>query len=117
MSPFYSTQSSKVYLIYFFRVDADKTAKMKKLLEILSNPTKRMPLETLQKCEIVLERMDFSKRGDGSVGPALATLKEQHFFSPLLEAVSAHLQSPVSNHTLHRTFGPCLEAFIGPEIK
>lgn len=90
---------------------------MKKLLEILSNPSKRMPVETLQKCEIALEKMDFSKRGDGSVGPALATLKENHFFSPLLEAVSSHLQSPVANHTLQRTFGPCIEAFFGPEIK
>ncbi|XP_051168893.1 mediator of RNA polymerase II transcription subunit 15 [Leptopilina boulardi] len=97
--------------------NADKTAKMKKLLEILSNPSKRMPVETLQKCEIALEKMDFSKRGDGSVGPALATLKENHFFSPLLEAVSSHLQSPVANHTLQRTFGPCIEAFFGPEIK
>ncbi|XP_033216804.1 mediator of RNA polymerase II transcription subunit 15 [Belonocnema kinseyi] len=97
--------------------NADKTAKMKKLLEILSNPSKRMPLETLQKCEIVLEKMDFTKRGDGSVGPALATLKENHFFSPLLDAVNTHLQSPVANHTLQRTFAPCLEAFFGPEIK
>ena len=39
----------------------EKLGKMKKLLEILSNPTKRMPLETLKKCEIVLERMDLKR--------------------------------------------------------
>jgi len=88
---------------------------MKKLLEILSNPSKRMPLDTLLKCEIVLEKLDF-KRNDGSVGP-VTTLKEHQIFSPLLEAVSAHLQSPVINHTLQRTFGAYLGALFGPEIK
>jgi len=47
----------------------------------------------------------------------LIPLKEHHIFSPLLEAVSNTLQSPVMNHTLQRTFGPCLEALFGPEIK
>jgi hypothetical protein len=47
----------------------------------------------------------------------LIPLKEHHIFNPLLEAVSNTLQSPVVNHTLQRTFGPCLEALFGPEIK
>ncbi|KAH0563940.1 mediator of RNA polymerase II transcription subunit 15-like [Cotesia glomerata] len=94
----------------------DKMSKMKKLLEILSNPTKRVPLETIIKCEVVLEKMDL-KRGEGSVGPVVTSMKEHHIFTPLLEAVSANLQSPMANHTLQRTFGPCLEALFGPEIK
>ncbi|GFG38157.1 hypothetical protein Cfor_04819, partial [Coptotermes formosanus] len=96
-----------------------KLSKMKKLLEILSNPSKRMPLETLLKCEVVLEKLDF-KRASGTMAPQashLIPLKEHHIFSPLLEAVSNTLQSPVMNHTLQRTFGPCLEALFGPEIK
>lgn len=91
---------------------------MQKLLEILSNPTKRMPLDTLIKCEIVLEKMDF-KRSDNSVPPTTTHLpfKEHHVFNPLLESVSNNLQSSVINHTLHRTFGPTLEALFGQEIK
>ena len=50
----------------YLQLDVEKMAKMKKLLEILSNPQQRMPLDTLIKCEIVLEKIDF-KRGDGSV--------------------------------------------------
>jgi hypothetical protein len=38
--------------------DQEKLGKMKKLMDILSNPTKRMPMETLLKCEAVLERMN-----------------------------------------------------------
>lgn len=95
----------------------EKLGKMKKLLEILSNPQQRtMPLETLLKCEVVLEKLDF-KRGDGSVSAPSTTqfpLKEHH---PLLEAISNNLNSPVINHTLHRTFGPTLEALFGPEIR
>ncbi|KAK9743728.1 hypothetical protein QE152_g8389 [Popillia japonica] len=96
----------------------EKTAKMKKLLEILSNPTQRMPLETLLKCEVVLKKMDF-KRGDSSVSAATShlTFKEHHVFNPLVEAISTNIHSPVINHTLHRTFGPTLEALFGPEIK
>ncbi|XP_066143899.1 mediator of RNA polymerase II transcription subunit 15-like [Euwallacea fornicatus] len=90
--------------------DGEKMSKMKKLLEILSNPQQRMPLETLIKCEIVLEKIDF-KRGDG------LPFKEPHVFHSLLDAVSQNLQSPVINHTLHRTFGPTLDALFGPEFK
>lgn len=92
---------------------------MKKLLEILSNPTQRMPLETLLKCEVVLKKMDF-KRGDGSVSAPTTshlTFKEHHAFNPLIEGISSNIHSPVINHTLHRTFGPTLEALFGPEIK
>lgn len=45
-------------------VDVEKLTKMKNLLDILSNPNKRMPLETLIKCEVVLEKLDF-KRSEG----------------------------------------------------
>lgn len=88
---------------------------MKKLLEVLTNPSSSTKLDVLQRCEIVLEKMDFKKLEASCCGPT--TLKEHHFFTPLLEVVNTLVQSPVANHTLHRTFGPCLEALFGPEIK
>lgn len=77
-----------------------------------------MPLETLLKCEVVLEKLDF-KRSEGSVSAPAAQLpfKEHHAFNPLLEAINNNLQSSVINHTLHRTFGPTLDVLFGPEIK
>ena len=41
--------------------DSEKLGKMKIMLDILSNPNKRMPMDTLLKCEAVLEKMDFKK--------------------------------------------------------
>jgi len=41
-----------------FLLDVEKMTKMSKLLEILCNPTQRVPLETLLKCEKALEKMD-----------------------------------------------------------
>merc|ERR1719216_214593 len=38
--------------------DQEKLGKMNKLMDILSNPNKRMPMETLLKCEAVLEKMN-----------------------------------------------------------
>lgn len=90
--------------------DQVKLDKMKKLLDILSNPTKRMPIETLKKCEDVLVRLklDTETRPESTV-------------NPLLEAVynlrtSSKTQSVHLNHTLQRTFGAPLEALYGPEI-
>ncbi|XP_026469289.1 mediator of RNA polymerase II transcription subunit 15-like isoform X2 [Ctenocephalides felis] len=101
--------------------DVEKLSKFKKLLEILSNPTQRIPLETLLKCEVVLEKMDLKRSEGGGSAPAihphLSSLKEHHIFNPLLEAVSSVLQSPTANHTLYRTFGPTMSSLLGPEIK
>lgn len=103
----------KKYLIFS---DVEKLSKMKKLLEILSNPTQRMPLETLIKCEVVLEKLDLN-RNDGSVAVHTVTGKESHSFNLLLEAVNNNLQYNAINHTLHRTFGPTLDALYGPPIR
>ncbi|XP_045511705.1 mediator of RNA polymerase II transcription subunit 15 [Colias croceus] len=95
--------------------NVEKLTKMKNLLDILSNPNKRMPLETLIKCEVVLEKLDF-KRSEG-VGLGLPPAGKEQIFNPLLEVVNNCLQSPLANHTLKRTFGSTLDALNGPEIK
>ncbi|KPI98526.1 Mediator of RNA polymerase II transcription subunit 15 [Papilio xuthus] len=98
--------------------NVEKLTKMKNLLDILSNPNKRMPLETLIKCEVVLEKLDFKRSETVCVIlPPAGTGKHEQIFNPLLEVINNCLLSPVSNHTLKRTFGHTLDALNGPEIK
>uniref|UniRef100_A0A336LVV1 Mediator of RNA polymerase II transcription subunit 15 n=1 Tax=Culicoides sonorensis TaxID=179676 RepID=A0A336LVV1_CULSO len=84
--------------------DGDRLHKLKKLLEILSNPNSRIPLDTLLKCETALENQ-------------LGTFKEHTINNPLLEAVSANMQNPLANHTMQRTFKPCTDSLFGSDIK
>lgn len=70
--------------------DQEKLGKMKKLMDILSNPNKRMPMETLLKCEAVLERMNLdagdhetAKSAAASVLPPISSSS----ITPLLEAI------------------------------
>merc|ERR1719237_636191 len=96
--------------------DQDRLQKMKKLLEILSNPEKRMPLATLQKCEDVLKKMNLPDIDVGPEGSNSALPPSS--FNPLLEAVlkSRSSQGPQLNHWLSRTFLPPLNAVVGQEI-
>lgn len=83
--------------------NVEKMTKMSKLLEILCNPTQRVPLDTLLKCEMALEKMDlFSYSAPNP--------------NPLLEVINITLQSPLANHTLYRTFRPSLELIYGSDI-
>merc|ERR1719282_667984 len=96
--------------------DQDRLTKMKKLLDILSNPGRRMPISTLQKCEDVLKRMalDTVEPDSNNQGG-----KEASSLNPLLEAVikvrqnnnTAHL-----NHALSSTFLPPSRIFLGTPI-
>jgi len=45
------------------------------------------------------------------------TGSSEHMCQPLLDAVAAHLKSPVLNHTLQRTFGPAVRALHGPPLR
>lgn len=102
--------------------DQDRLTKMKKLLEILSNPEKRMPLATLQKCEDVLKKMNFpdvDTGPDGGDGGQSGSGSCSSSLNPLLEAVlkirNTHSASQL-NHSLNRTFLPPLRAVVGQEI-
>merc|ERR1719479_90616 len=48
--------------------DQEKLQKMNKLMDILSNPNKRMPMETLLKCEAVLEKMNLDTSSQRTTG-------------------------------------------------
>ena len=87
--------------------NSEKLTKLKKLLEILSNPEARIPLETLVKCEIVLVNQFGTLK---EAGPASIN-------NPLYDAISNNLQNPLANHTIQRTFKPSMEAWFGPDIK
>lgn len=55
--------------------------------------------------------------GPGSAGSAgMSSSKEGSTSNPLIEAVTANLQSPIRNHTLQRTFKPCLDALFGSDL-
>lgn len=58
----------------------EKFLKMNKLLEILCNPNQRIPLETLVKCEIALEKMDLKSYSAPPTGTQVGSLKEQQVF-------------------------------------
>ena len=95
--------------------DQNKLDKMKKLMDILSNPNKRMPMETLLKCEKVLEKMTFNMDPKAS-----SKVDSTSSINPLLESIikllNTHSQSEELNHTLERSFGAPLEAIYGSDI-
>lgn len=90
---------------------------MNRLLELLGNPSHRVPLETLLKCEIALERMDFKNNFFVPAGGPITSVKEHPISNLLLETVITCLHSPIGNHSLQRTFRPCMEALFGQDLK
>jgi mediator of RNA polymerase II transcription subunit 15 len=107
------------------RMDRDEDKKkelnkMKNLLDILSNPSRRLPMDTLLKCEQVLEKMELMvKPMDSSVSnlPFAQLGKDQNICQPLLDAISNNIKSPLINHTLQRTFGPAVAALHGTSYR
>merc|ERR1712212_1085106 len=93
--------------------DQEKLGKMKKLMDILSNPTKRLDYKVLLRCESVLEHMIRDAPPDSASETTSSSI------NPLLDSVLKlkRLNSSQSmNHSMYRTFGPPLEAISGAEI-
>lgn len=97
--------------------------KMKNLLDSLTNPNKRLPIETLLKCEQVLEKMELQRDPNvANTTPAppivqLPQTKEYNLCQPLYEAILAHMNLPTFHHTLQRTFGPAVSALLGEPVR
>ena len=93
--------------------DRKNMNKMKNLLDILSDSSKRVSMSALLKCEQVLRQMDPK--------PAPYSLpskgEDTHMCQTLLDAVVSQIKSPMLNHTLHRTFGPAVQALHGAPIR
>ncbi len=100
--------------------DQNRLDKMKKLMDILSNPNKRMHMDTLIKCEVVLARMNFDIDGSSSTSTAPATTtSSETSANPLLDAVANLKKSQPTtqlNHTMQQMFGSPLEAIYGSDI-
>lgn len=94
--------------------DAEKLSKMKKLFDMLQNPQRRMPLETLIKCETVLEKLEIS-RDEGPVGPQVPPSMDSRI-AALLEAVGNSVKAPCGAHSLNRTISPALSVLLGPTL-
>lgn len=91
--------------------DGEKSKKMKQLYDMLQNPTRRMPIETLIKCEKVLERLEIPRdnEAEAPVPPSMETCT-----AALEEVLATVLKSPCAAHTLHRTLSPALSVLLGP---
>lgn len=96
--------------------DDEKFTKISKLLELLCNPTQRVPLDTLLKCEIALERMNLNSYSSASSAFSYST-RDGSVTNLLLEAVNSNLQSSVGNHTLQKTFRPAMDSLFGCDTK
>merc|ERR1719495_992571 len=95
--------------------DNEKLDKMKKLLDIMSNPDKRMTLPTLQKCEDVLKRMQLDPAD--SADQQDTGLSSNSDKNPLIEAVLKLRQTGKGqnlNQNLNSTFLPPIEVMLGP---
>lgn len=89
--------------------DAEKSCKMKQLHDMLQNPQRRMPMETLLKCEQVLEKLEIHR--DAEVPPSM-----ENRIAGMTESVTNALKSPCAAHTLHRTISPALSVLLGPNL-
>ncbi|CAL8071442.1 unnamed protein product [Orchesella dallaii] len=100
--------------------DMEKSSKMKKLLEILTNPNQRVSMEILLKCEAALKKMERSQQDPGGVlGPASVPAptpqpKDQTSpFQQIQDSILLSLKSGASSHTFLRTFRQSVEALTG----
>lgn len=106
------------------RIDKDEDRqkdliRMRSLLDILSDSSRRCPMEVLLKCEGVLEKLDLGPSvprdhiGHVPSVTSMARLQNDNLWQPLLDAINANIKSPMFNHTLQRVFGPPITMLTG----
>ena len=85
----------------------EKTGKMKKLLDTLQNPFRRVPMETLRKCEQVLIKLEIPRE----IKP-----ESENSLTVLSDAIALANKSPRGSHIIHQTLAPALKTLLGPTI-
>jgi len=94
--------------------DAEKSSKMKKLLDILLNPNRQVSMEILLKCEVALKKMEKQQEVGPSSQPGVPPAKDQVSpFFQIQEAILTTLKNGSASHTFLRTFRPSIEALTG----
>ena len=92
--------------------DVEKSKKMKQLYDMLQNPQRRMPMETLLKCEQVLVKLEIREETGTAVTSAPPTMESR--VAGLIEAVNNACKHSWGSHTLNRSFSPALSVLLGP---
>lgn len=98
----------------------NEVTKIKRLLDIISDPQplgRGVPLETLLKCEQVLEKMDFKLKPIHPAADQQSHMQQLHqsvsssnICQPLVDAIFANIKKPHFQSTLSRTFSPAAAA-------
>ncbi|KAL8611678.1 hypothetical protein ACOMHN_055677 [Nucella lapillus] len=91
--------------------------KMKNLLDILTDANKRVSMQTLLRCEQALNNWHCKNMEHASGVTASRESGGGMLGQALYDTIAAHINSPTLNHTLHRTFGPAMAAFLGEGIR
>ncbi|OXA52868.1 mediator of RNA polymerase II transcription subunit 15 [Folsomia candida] len=94
--------------------DAEKSSKMKKLLDILMNPVRQVSMDILLKCEAALKKMEKQQHETGP--PSQPTMPPKDHISPFLqiqEAILTTMKNGSASHTFLRSFRPSIEALTG----
>ena len=76
--------------------------KSKKLLDMLQNPNRRMPMETLQLCEKALSRLEIPR-------DTAQPVHKESAVEVLMEGIRAALKAPNSASVFYKTISPTLE--------
>lgn len=107
--------------------DTAKQGKMRKLLDILENPSRQYSVELLVKCEQVLEKLEINQSAcdqtaagnSNAAGNAAYQLPLQKHhtnhkeYQVILDTVNLYSRSPALTHTLCHTIGPTYNALRG----
>jgi len=96
--------------------DTAKLSKMKKLLDILENPSHQFTLDLLIKCEQVLEKLEINQHGDSQQQQQQQQTTHKEY-QVILDTVNGFSKSPYLNHTLGRTMGPPYRALHGCTLR